>query len=113
MNADKIDLNNLSPELQTMVCTLLAIHHCGNRPADVGNLMYGLYGPTASLTRAEQDSCAQEFAVVLSRLVHLGWITNMDANGCVILTDLGEEKATVLREYYAAAGIIDFSTIPS
>jgi hypothetical protein len=48
---------------------------------------------------------------VVNRLYTLGWITRPDAEGRIMLTDTGDENATILRQYYEAAGVIDFSRI--
>lgn len=105
-----IDPNNLTPELRTVVCTLLAMQHCGNKPAHVVSLMDGLYD-----TRDPDHDFAdttREFSRILSRMHACGWITKMDSKGFILLTDTGDEAATDLRNYYEAAGILDFSLLP-
>jgi Cdc6-like AAA superfamily ATPase len=106
-----INPDNLTPELRIVVCTLLAIQHCGNRPAHVVALMEGLYDP-CDLDYENICDTSREFASILSRMHSLGWITKIDGNGCVILTDTGDEAATDLKNYYEAAGILDFSLLP-
>ena len=77
----------------------------------VGDLMVGLYGKKSDLTPDQQDECCQEFAAVMLRLFSLGWISD-PTRGDVILTDIGDERATCLRQYYEAVGTIDFSRLP-
>ena len=110
MDSDEIDLLNLPRELQIMVGILLTVQHCGNRPADLGDLACGLYGEMSDHTPEGQEECVQELAAVLDRLYRMGWISR-PLNGHIILTDIGDEKATVLRQYYEAMGVIDFSRI--
>ena len=113
LDPDNIDLLNLHPQLQAMVCTLLTIQHCGNRPASVGHLMDGIYGDCRDMTAQRAIVVCEEYARILSRMYTLGWITRVDANGCIILTDIGDEKASVLKRFYQATGRIDFDSIPS
>ena len=112
IDPNNIDLNNLPRELEIMVAVMLTVQHCGNRPADLGDLMNGLYGRVSDHTEESQMDCTNEFARILARLFTLGWITR-PMNGTIILTDIGDEKATVLRKYYQATGQIDFSTLPT
>ena len=93
-----------------MIALLLTIQHCGNRPACLGDLMAGLYGEADEYTPESQEECVDELATVLDRLYRMGWISR-PVNGKIILTDIGDEKATVLRNYFEAAGVIDFSRI--
>jgi len=97
-------------EVRTMIALLLTIQHCGNRPACLGDLMRGLYGEADEHTPESQEECVDELATVLDRLYRMGWISR-PVNGKIILTDIGDEKATVLRNYFQAAGVIDFSRI--
>lgn len=108
---DNIDPLNLTPELRIVVCTLLAIQHCGNKPANVASLMDGLYDP-CDLSYDTICDTTREFASILYRMHELGWITKIDGHGCVILTDTGDEAATDLRNYYEMMGVIDFATLP-
>ena len=112
LDSDNIDLLNLHPQLQAMVCTLLTIQHCGNRPASVGRMMDGIYGDCRDMTTDQRIAVCKEYARILARMYGLGWITRVDADGCIFLTDLGDEKASVLKRFYEATGRIDFSTIP-
>jgi hypothetical protein len=113
IDPENIDLLNLHPQLQAVVATLLAIQHCGNRPASVGHLMDGIYGESRNMTPEQAIVTCKEYARILARMYGLGWITRVDANGCIFLTDIGDEKATVLKRFYEAAGRINFSAIPS
>jgi len=103
--------NNLTPELRTVVCTLLAMQHCGNKPAHVYSLMQGLYDPR-DLNHDNICDTTHKFSRILSRMHACGWITKVDSKGFILLTDTGDEAATDLRNYYEAAGILDFSLLP-
>ena len=112
IDSDNIDLLNLHPQLQAVVVTLLTVQHCGNRPASIGQIMEGIYGDCRDMTTDQRIVACKEFARILARMHGLGWITRVDANGCIILTDIGDEKATVLKRFYEATGRINFSTLP-
>ena len=105
-----VDLDNLPPQLQAMVAIMLTVQYCGNRPADLGDLMHGLYGRMSDHTEESAIACCNEFARILTRLHSLGWISQ-PMNGTIILTDIGDERATTLRQYYEGTGRIDFSRL--
>ena len=108
---DNIDPLNLTPELRIVVCTLLAIQHCGNRPAHVYSLMEGLYDP-CDLNYDNICDTTREFSRILARMHACGWITAVDSKGFILLTDVGDEAATDLKNYYSSMGVIDFATLP-
>lgn len=108
-------MNNLptAREIRNMTVMMLALQATNNRPSTIKELMDGLYGKPTDYSEEEAVACADELAQILTTCYRLGWITNpflgMRNNhpegGTVMLTDIGDEKATAIRVAMEQAGI--------
>lgn len=100
-------------EIRSMTVMLLALQATNNRPATLKELMEGLYGKPTDYSEDEAQGCADEMGQILTTCYRLGWITNpflgMKNNdpegGTIMLTDIGDEKATAIRTAMLVAGI--------
>jgi hypothetical protein len=90
---------------------LMAMQAAGNKPTSMRDLMFGLYGSPNSYSEVEAAACCNEIAAILTTCHQLGWITDPframhEADGgTIILTDIGDEKATALRDGLTAIGV--------
>ena len=95
MNANTIEeLRYLPPELGIKVCTMILLHESGNTPATPATLADAFYLPG--------DQVPDQFGAILQEMMGLGWLHDLDTNGCHTLTAAGVKVAADFREYYEA-----------
>ena len=98
-------------ELRNVSAMLMAMQAAGNKPTSMRDLMFGLYGSPDDYSEVEAAACCDEIAQILTTCHQLGWITDPframhEADGgTIILTDIGDEKATALRDGLTAIGV--------
>lgn len=103
-------------EIRNMSLLLIGLQANSNRPTSLRQIMDGLYGSPDNYNEADRQGVCDEIAQILTTCHTCGWITNPyrgmrepDAHpdgGTIMLTDIGDEKATILRGAIEALGLL-------
>jgi len=103
-------------EIRNVSLLLIGLQANSNRPTSLREIMESLYGSPNDYNEADRQGVCDEIAQILTTCHQLGWITDPyralrepDAHpdgGTIMLTDIGDEKATTLRGAIEAMGLL-------
>jgi len=111
-------MNNLptAREIRNVSLLLIGLQAISNRPTSLRDIMDGLYGSPDDYNEADRQGVCDEIAQILTTCHQLGWITDPyrvlhdpdghPDGGTIMLTDIGDEKATTLRGAMEAMGLL-------
>ena len=103
MNTNTIEaLRYLTPDLACKVSVLILMHEGNNAPMKLTRLMDTMYPPECFTNPKDGDRAIGDCLGYLREMMDLGWLNDLNTDGCLTLTDEGVKVAGNMREYYEA-----------